>query len=127
MAEARRTVTGRRRLDAELVRRGLAASRELARTMVAEGRVRVAGAPAAKSSRLVTAGEALDVAGPPPLFVSRGGDKLDAALERFAVDVSGRHALDAGHPRGASRTACCSGGRRASRLSTWATASSTSA
>ena len=93
-------MTGRRRLDAELVRRGLVPSRELARTFVADGRVLVAGAPADKASRLVAAGEALEVTGPPPPFVSRGGAKLDAALDHFAVDVSGRHALDAGASTG---------------------------
>ncbi len=93
-------MTGRRRLDAELVRRGLAPSRELARTLVAEGRILVAGAPAEKVSRLVAPGEALEVTGPAPRFVSRGGDKLDAALGHFAVDVSDRHALDAGASTG---------------------------
>jgi 23S rRNA (cytidine1920-2'-O)/16S rRNA (cytidine1409-2'-O)-methyltransferase len=93
-------VTGRRRLDAELVRRGLVPTREVARAKVAEGLVLVAGAPADKASRLVAAAEALEVAGPPPRFVSRGGEKLDAALDRFAVDVSGREALDAGASTG---------------------------
>lgn len=93
-------MTGRRRLDAELVRRGLVPSRELARVYVDEGWVLVGGAPAAKASRLVAAGEAVEVAGPAPRFVSRGGDKLDAALDRFAVDVSGRRALDAGASTG---------------------------
>ncbi len=96
----RRVVTGRRRLDAELVRRGLVSSRELARAFVMDGRVLVGGAPADKASRLVAAGEVLEVAAPPPQFVSRGGHKLDAALDHFAVDVSGRHALDAGASTG---------------------------
>jgi len=93
-------VTGRRRLDAELVRRGLAPSREAARADVAEGRVLVSGAPAEKASRLVAAGEPLQVVGPPPRFVGRGGAKLDAALDHFGVDVSGRRALDAGASTG---------------------------
>jgi len=93
-------MTGRRRLDAELVRRGLVPSRELARAHVAEGRVLVDGAPADKASRLVAAGEALEVAGPPPPFVSRGGEKLDAALDHFAVEVSARRVLDAGASTG---------------------------
>ncbi len=93
-------MTGRRRLDAELVRRGLVPSREAARALVVDGRVLVGGAPADKASRLVALGEPLEVAGPAPRFVSRGGDKLDAALERFAIDVSGRDALDAGASTG---------------------------
>jgi 23S rRNA (cytidine1920-2'-O)/16S rRNA (cytidine1409-2'-O)-methyltransferase len=91
---------GRRRLDAELVRRGLAPSREQARCRIEEGRVLVGGAPADKPSRLVSPAEPVEVLGPPPRFVSRGGDKLEAALERFAVDVAGRAALDAGASTG---------------------------
>src|SRR4051812_50194952 len=90
----------RRRLDTELVRRGLVASREQARTAIEGGRVPVAGAVADKPARMVAAGEPLLVLGPPPRFVSRGGEKLDAALDRFAVDVAGRRALDAGASTG---------------------------
>ncbi|MGH9156420.1 MAG: TlyA family RNA methyltransferase [Acidimicrobiales bacterium] len=86
----------RRRLDSELVRRGLVPSREQAQARIADGRVVVAGAPADKASRLVAAGEPLEVLGDPPPFVSRGGNKLAAALDRFAVDPAGRRALDAG-------------------------------
>ncbi|MDQ3574152.1 MAG: TlyA family RNA methyltransferase [Actinomycetota bacterium] len=93
-------MTGRRRLDAELVRRGLAPSREAAQDFVSRGRVLVAGSLADKASRLVAAGEPIELVGPPPRFVSRGGEKLDAALERFTVDVAGRHALDAGASTG---------------------------
>lgn len=49
---------------------------------------------------MVASGEAVEVTGPAPRFVSRGGDKLDAALDHFAVDVAGRHALDAGASTG---------------------------
>jgi 23S rRNA (cytidine1920-2'-O)/16S rRNA (cytidine1409-2'-O)-methyltransferase len=67
---------------------------------VAAGRVRVGGAPAAKAAHLVGPGQALEVVGPGPRFVGRGGEKLDAALDRFAVPVSGRRALDAGASTG---------------------------
>ena len=60
----------------------------------------VAGAPAEKASRLVAAEEALRIAGEGPRFVGRGGEKLDAALHHFRVDVSGRPALDAGASTG---------------------------
>jgi len=90
----------RRRLDAELVRRGLVASREQAQIAIGAGRVVVAGAPADKPARMVEAGEAIELLGPPPRFVSRGGEKLDAALERFAIDVEGKRALDAGASTG---------------------------
>ncbi|MEO6121631.1 MAG: TlyA family RNA methyltransferase, partial [Acidimicrobiales bacterium] len=90
----------RRRLDTELVRRGLVPSREQARARIEQGRVLVAGAPADKASRLVDAGEPVAVLGDPPPFVSRAGAKLAAALDRFAVDPAGRRALDAGASTG---------------------------
>jgi 23S rRNA (cytidine1920-2'-O)/16S rRNA (cytidine1409-2'-O)-methyltransferase len=90
----------RRRLDAELVRRGLVESRARAQQAIGAGRVLVSGALADRPSRLVDTGEPIHLAGPPPRFVSRGGDKLDAALERFGIDVAGRRALDAGSSTG---------------------------
>ena len=90
----------RRRLDAELLRRGLAETREAAQQLVVSGQVTVGGAPAEKSSRLVAADEPIVVLAPPPRFVSRGGEKLAAALERFGVDVRGATALDAGASTG---------------------------
>ncbi|HUR23035.1 MAG TPA: TlyA family RNA methyltransferase [Acidimicrobiales bacterium] len=93
-------MTGRRRLDAELVRRGLAASREQARIVVSQGNVLVGGAPAEKPSRLVAPREAVVVLGPAPPFVSRGGEKLEAALHHFEIEVIGRWALDAGASTG---------------------------
>ena len=60
----------------------------------------VGGAPATKPARLVAPGEPVELTGPPPRFVSRGGEKLDAALERFGVDPAGRRALDAGASTG---------------------------
>jgi 23S rRNA (cytidine1920-2'-O)/16S rRNA (cytidine1409-2'-O)-methyltransferase len=62
--------------------------------------VTVGGAPAEKPSRLVAPEEPLRIAGEAPRFVSRGGEKLDAALDRFDVDVTGRAALDVGASTG---------------------------
>jgi len=90
----------RRRLDHELVRRGLVENRTRAQQAIGAGRVLVSGALADRASRLVETGEPIHLAGPPPRFVSRGGDKLDAALERFGIDVAGRRALDAGASTG---------------------------
>jgi 23S rRNA (cytidine1920-2'-O)/16S rRNA (cytidine1409-2'-O)-methyltransferase len=67
---------------------------------VAAGRVLVGGAVAAKPSRQVSTSEPLLVLGPPPRFASRGGEKLDAALEHFGVCVAGKVALDAGASTG---------------------------
>jgi 23S rRNA (cytidine1920-2'-O)/16S rRNA (cytidine1409-2'-O)-methyltransferase len=60
----------------------------------------VAGAPADKASRLVHPADALHVAGDAARFVSRGGVKLAASIERFRVDVAGKRALDAGASTG---------------------------
>jgi 23S rRNA (cytidine1920-2'-O)/16S rRNA (cytidine1409-2'-O)-methyltransferase len=89
----------RRRLDAEMVRRSLVDSRSSADRLITRGVVLVSGAVADKSSRLVDAGEPIVVV-EPPRFVSRGGEKLDAALDYFAVGVHGLRALDAGASTG---------------------------
>jgi 23S rRNA (cytidine1920-2'-O)/16S rRNA (cytidine1409-2'-O)-methyltransferase len=60
----------------------------------------VGGAPAPKPSRLVAAGEPVELLGPGPRFVSRGGGKLDAGLDRFGVDVGRRRAIDVGASTG---------------------------
>jgi 23S rRNA (cytidine1920-2'-O)/16S rRNA (cytidine1409-2'-O)-methyltransferase len=91
---------GRRRLDAELVRRGLAGSRAEAQEAVRAGQVRVRGAPATKSTTLVGTDEPLDLAGPARPFVSRGGQKLAAALDSFSIDPADRECLDAGASTG---------------------------
>jgi 23S rRNA (cytidine1920-2'-O)/16S rRNA (cytidine1409-2'-O)-methyltransferase len=90
----------RRRLDVELVRRGLATSRTRAAEAVEDGRVTVGGAPTRSVARQVDEHEAIVVSGDPPRFVSRGGEKLDGALDRFALDVQGARALDAGASTG---------------------------
>jgi 23S rRNA (cytidine1920-2'-O)/16S rRNA (cytidine1409-2'-O)-methyltransferase len=90
----------RRRLDAELVRRGLVGSRTEAREAVRSGLVNVAGRPASKPSTLVDPADPLVVTGPPRRYVSRGGDKLAGALDRFGVDVAGLDCLDAGASTG---------------------------
>lgn len=90
----------RRRLDTELVRRGLVPSRTRAVHQIQAGNVTVAGAPARAAARMVDDAEPIAVAGPPPRFVSRGGEKLDAALDEFDIDVEGRRVLDAGASTG---------------------------
>jgi len=92
----------RRRLDAELVRRGLAPSRERAQAEIAAGRVTVGGAPAPKASRLVDAAEAVELLGPPPRFVSRAGAKLEGAILEFDLGDAfrGARVLDVGASTG---------------------------
>lgn len=90
----------RRRLDAELVRRGLVPSRARAKELIDDDLVTVGGAVAAKAGRMVDAGEAIELLAPPPRFVGRGGEKLRAALDRFDVEAAGRRALDVGSSTG---------------------------
>ncbi|MGH2635626.1 MAG: TlyA family RNA methyltransferase [Actinomycetota bacterium] len=90
----------RRRLDAELLRRGLAASRTEAQEAVRGGKVTVRGLVAEKPSTLVDPADPVELLAPGRRFVSRGGDKLDTALERFGVDPAGRVCLDAGASTG---------------------------
>jgi 23S rRNA (cytidine1920-2'-O)/16S rRNA (cytidine1409-2'-O)-methyltransferase len=94
--------TPRARLDAELVRRGLARSREQAGELVAAGRVAVAGQQASKSATQVARDAPITVADTTePAYVSRGGYKLAGALEAFSdLVVAGRRCLDAGASTG---------------------------
>ncbi len=92
----------RLRLDAELVRRGLARSREHAVELIAGGRVIVSGQVAGKAATGVTSEASLVVrpmqAGPD--YVSRGAYKLAGALDVLAVPVAERRCLDAGASTG---------------------------
>src|SRR5215813_9606478 len=93
----------RRRLDAELVRRGLARSREQAAGLVTARRVLVAGQTAAKPATQVAPGDPITItdAAAGPDYVSRGGQKLAGALAAFpALRVDGRRCLDAGASTG---------------------------
>ena len=83
-----------------MVRRGLVDSRTTASDVISAGHVLVGGAVADKSSRLVGPGEPVEVIGAGRRFVSRGGDKLEAALVGFGVDPTGLRALDAGASTG---------------------------
>jgi 23S rRNA (cytidine1920-2'-O)/16S rRNA (cytidine1409-2'-O)-methyltransferase len=94
----------RRRLDAELVRRGLARSRGQAQELVAAGRVRVGGMTAGKPATQVDLGAAIVVA-PDAVhdYVSRGAHKLVGAVAQFrpaGLGVDGRRCLDAGASTG---------------------------
>ncbi len=91
------------RLDAELVRRGLARSREQATELIADGRVLVSGQTATKAATAVDPGAPLVVAGGEvnENWASRGAHKLIGALDAFAgVVVAGQRCLDAGASTG---------------------------
>ena len=87
------------RLDVLLVERGLAESRAKAQAMIMAGQVRVAGQTAIKPAAAISADSELSVDSG-PRFVSRGGEKLDAALEAFHIDVSGLICADVGSSTG---------------------------
>jgi 23S rRNA (cytidine1920-2'-O)/16S rRNA (cytidine1409-2'-O)-methyltransferase len=98
-------VPRRQRLDAELVRRGLARSREHAAELITAGRVTVAGVRATKPATAIGLDAALLVRDDPdrPDYVSRGGHKLAGALDAFlprGLVVEGRRCLDAGASTG---------------------------
>ncbi len=89
------------RLDAELVRRELARSREQAGDLIEKRSVLVNGIPATKSSTQVNAETSITIQGNRDDFVSRGGHKLAGALDAFAaIEVAGKRALDAGASTG---------------------------
>jgi 23S rRNA (cytidine1920-2'-O)/16S rRNA (cytidine1409-2'-O)-methyltransferase len=107
-------VPRRARLDAELVRRGLARSREQAAELVAAGRVRVGGQTASKPATAVDPATAVIVDAAPqgPEYVSRGGHKLAGALATFGVNIDGRRCLDAGASTGGFTDVLLRGGAR---------------
>jgi len=89
----------RERLDVLLVARGLAESRSLAQRLIGAGEVLVDGRVVDKPGAQVPMTATLTLAAR-PRFVGRGGEKLDAALERFAIPVAGRVAADIGASTG---------------------------
>ncbi len=93
------TRTAKQRLDLLLVQQHLAESREQARRLIMAGEVTVDGQMVDKPGRLVAVDAALLVKTPPP-YVSRGGVKLAAALDAFALDVTGLVAVDVGASTG---------------------------
>ena len=87
------------RLDQALVERGLCASREKARRSVMAGQVRVNGHPARKSSENVDPDDRIELRAPEK-YVSRGGQKLEHALNHFGLKVTGLRCVDLGASTG---------------------------
>lgn len=92
-------MAARVRLDQLLVQRALAPSRERAQALILAGAVRVDGEVADRAAAPVSDASAITVASG-PRFVSRGGDKLEGALDDFGLDVAGRVVLDVGSSTG---------------------------
>ncbi|HXA08176.1 MAG TPA: TlyA family RNA methyltransferase [Bryobacteraceae bacterium] len=89
----------KQRLDRLLVERGLAESREKAQALIMAGEVIVDGQKAGKPGHSVEVFSKIEVTGKAP-YVSRGGLKLAAALDGFAIDVTGRVVMDVGASTG---------------------------
>jgi 23S rRNA (cytidine1920-2'-O)/16S rRNA (cytidine1409-2'-O)-methyltransferase len=90
----------RLRLDQAVVERGLAKSRERAKALIMQGRVLVGRVPATKAGSMVDADAEITLKGQDIPYVGRGGLKLEAALETFGIDPSGRVAMDVGASTG---------------------------
>jgi 23S rRNA (cytidine1920-2'-O)/16S rRNA (cytidine1409-2'-O)-methyltransferase len=93
-------VTRRARVDAELVRRGLARSRQQAAELIGAGRVTIDGMPAAKPATAIAVSATLTVERDERTWVSRGAHKLIGALDAFGLSADGRRCLDAGASTG---------------------------
>ncbi|MEQ9618873.1 MAG: TlyA family RNA methyltransferase [Deltaproteobacteria bacterium] len=95
-----RRTKNKKRLDILLVERGLAETRTRARSLIMSGNVYVGGERIDKAGSLVGEGADISVKESTLRYVSRGGLKLEAALESFEIDVSGKTALDIGSSTG---------------------------
>ncbi|HEX4076420.1 MAG TPA: TlyA family RNA methyltransferase [Candidatus Acidoferrales bacterium] len=91
---------GKARLDVLLVERGLAPSRERAQAILLAGQVRVNGAKMEKAGSQVAADARIEIVGETLRYASRGGLKLEGALDDFAVDPRDRICLDIGSSTG---------------------------
>ncbi|HEY6096924.1 MAG TPA: TlyA family RNA methyltransferase [Candidatus Deferrimicrobium sp.] len=90
----------RRRLDAELVLRGIAETRSKAQGLILSGRVRIEGVVCTKCGTPVKEGDDVGLLPAPRPFASRGGGKLSGALDDFGIDPRGSVALDVGASTG---------------------------
>jgi 23S rRNA (cytidine1920-2'-O)/16S rRNA (cytidine1409-2'-O)-methyltransferase len=90
----------KKRLDLLLVERGLAESRQKAQAMILAGEVRVSSQRADKPGTMFPHDAAIELIGGAPRYVSRGGLKLEGALDDFGVDPQGKICLDAGSSTG---------------------------
>ncbi len=99
---AARARPARERLDVLLLARGLAPSRERARALIMAGEARVAGQPATKAGMLVPVDAVIELAASASetRFVSRGGLKLERALDAFQLDPTGCSCVDVGASTG---------------------------
>lgn len=103
-------MAGRERLDVAIVRRRLLETRREAQEAIEQGLVTVGGRLGGKASTLVAVAEPIAISGSPRRFVSRGGEKLHAALGVSGVDPTGLRCLDAGASTGGFTDCLLQGG-----------------
>jgi len=92
--------SAKKRLDLLVVERGLAESREKAQAMILAGEVRVNGERTEKAGAQIAVDARIEVSGTSAKYTSRGGLKLEGALEDFAIDSRGKSCLDIGSSTG---------------------------
>jgi 23S rRNA (cytidine1920-2'-O)/16S rRNA (cytidine1409-2'-O)-methyltransferase len=92
--------TAKKRLDLLLVERGLAESREKAQAMILAGEVRVNGERSDKAGAQIAEDARIEVSGGSAKYASRGGLKLEGALDDFGIEVDGKTCLDVGASTG---------------------------
>jgi 23S rRNA (cytidine1920-2'-O)/16S rRNA (cytidine1409-2'-O)-methyltransferase len=90
----------KKRLDLLVVERGLAESREKAQAMILAGEVRVNGARSEKAGAAILEDAQIEVSGVSAKYASRGGFKLEGAIEDFGIEVRGKTCLDVGASTG---------------------------
>lgn len=90
----------KKRLDVLLFEKGLVPSRERAKTAIMEGIVYVGGQKAGKAGDMIDEAVALEVRNNGKTFVSRGGKKIEKALDYFAIDPQGLVVMDVGASTG---------------------------
>ncbi|MCH7766404.1 MAG: TlyA family RNA methyltransferase [Acidobacteria bacterium] len=90
----------RTRLDKLVLERGLAPTREKAQALILAGQIHLNGRRADKAGMPVPADARVELVGEPPRYVSRGGIKLEGALEDFSLDPTGKICLDIGSSTG---------------------------
>ncbi len=95
-----KTKSAKKRLDLLVLERGLAESREKAQAMILAGEVRVNGERSEKAGAQIVADARIEVSGTSAKYASRGGVKLEGALEDFGIDVDGKICLDVGASTG---------------------------
>jgi 23S rRNA (cytidine1920-2'-O)/16S rRNA (cytidine1409-2'-O)-methyltransferase len=103
----RKSRSGKTRLDVLIVERGLAPSREKAQAMLLAGNVLVNGQKMEKPGTLIATNSQIEIIGETLRYASRGGFKLEGALEDFGVSPQGKLCLDLGSSTGGFRTVHC--------------------